>query len=58
MNAGQNKSIGEAVSELAALGLETATASRRPTDHGLVMLPSAPDHVITSEMVEDALLDE
>ncbi|MEC4613593.1 hypothetical protein [Tsukamurella tyrosinosolvens] len=58
VNAGLNSSIGEAVSYLAALGLDGVAAVPEPSHRGLVLLPSAPDHVITSDMVEDALLDE
>lgn len=58
VNEGKNKSLGEAVSYLATIGLEgTATAPRRVRG-GLVLLTSPPDHVITDDMVETALLDD
>lgn len=58
MSAGRNKSLGEAVSYLATLGIENASPPQ-PEDHdGLVLLVSPPGHVITDEMVENAMLDE
>jgi len=54
---GRSRSIGEAVSGLALAGLE-AEAPRQPTTGGLVLLPSVPGHVVTDEMVAEALLDE
>ncbi|GAB89120.1 hypothetical protein [Gordonia rhizosphera] len=54
VNDGRNKSIGEAVSELAIAGL--ATTSPVTTDtNGLVLLPSSPGHVVTDDMVAEAL---
>lgn len=58
VNAGLNTSIGDAVSYLATVGLEGTATSPEPSRRGLVLLPSAPDHVITNEMVEDAMLDD
>ncbi|GAA1072162.1 hypothetical protein [Tsukamurella spumae] len=58
VNAGLNASIGEAVSYLATLGIDTTQSPGRPTDRGLILLPAAPGHVITNDMVEDAMLDE
>lgn len=58
VHAGKSKSLGEAVSRLALDGLETE--SRGPVGvrrNGLLLLPPA-DHVITDEMVAEALLDE
>lgn len=57
VNAGLSKSIGEAVSELALEGL-AADAPDQPIENGLVLLPAVPGHVITDEMVAEALLDE
>ncbi|MEE4024096.1 hypothetical protein V1Y59_13490 [Gordonia sp. PKS22-38] len=57
VNEGRNRSIGEAVSELAIAGM--TTGGRHTADaQGLVLLPSAPGHVITDDMVAQALLDE
>jgi len=51
--------LGEAVSELVLAGLE---AEETPNDvvhsRGLVLLPSDADHVITHQMVAEALEDE
>ncbi|WP_231123453.1 hypothetical protein [Nocardioides sambongensis] len=58
VNEGQNKSLGEAVSALALAGLASTTESRGPSDGGLVLLPSTPGHVITGDMVAEAMLDE
>lgn len=58
VNAGLNRSVGDAVSYLATVGLDSAAASPKAPRHGLVLLPSTPDHVITNDMVADALLDE
>ena len=49
-------SIGKAVSELALDGIQ-AQAQVTVTG-GFPMLPPVPGHVITDEMVEDALADE
>ena len=51
----QSQSIGAAVSEFALAGLET---DNHPVAHGLIMLPTVPGHIITDEMVAEALLDE
>lgn len=50
-------SLGEAVSELALIGYgaESAQIVAAP---GFPMLPAVPGHVITAEMVDDALDDE
>ena len=59
VNAGENKSLGEAVSDLALAGLSEGDRAAPPTDsNGLVLLPIAPGHVVTDDMVADALLDE
>lgn len=58
VNSGQSRTLGEAVSYLATVGLESA-AENLPAGHrGLLLLPSAPGHVITNDMVEEAMLDE
>jgi len=54
---GTNRSIGEAVSEIALMGLQLDEAAL-PTTGGLVLLPVKPGHVVTSEMVTEALQDE
>lgn len=53
---GRNRSIGEAVSQLALAGLMSEVP--QSTAGGLVLLPSVPGHVITDEMVAQALADE
>lgn len=58
VNDGQNKSLGEAVSDLALAGLATTTPSHEPSAGDLVLLPSVPNHVITDEMVAEAMVDE
>lgn len=56
---GRNKSLGEAVSDLALAGLGVSKApSRRPSRRGLVLLESPVGHVITDEMVAEAMVDE
>jgi len=55
--AGRSRSLGEAVSQLALVGLASAAATPTPVG-GLVFLPVAPDHVITDQMVAEAMLDE
>lgn len=57
VNGGLNKSVGEAVSDLAMTGL-TATTPAEAATGGLVFLPSAPGHVVTDQMVAEAMLDE
>lgn len=57
VNAGANKSIGEAISDLALASL-TAQPPTEATTEGLVLLPSTSGRVITDEMVTDALLDD
>jgi len=54
---GRSQSIGEAVSEFALAGLMSETA-QQPVANGLTLLPPAPGHIITNEMVAEALLDE
>lgn len=52
-------SLGEAVSELVLAGVEAETPPGGfPGPEGLVLLPSVPGHVITSEMVAEALQDD
>lgn len=59
VNEGRNRSIGEAVSELAEAGLTAVGAlPAAPTADGLVLLPSVRGHIITDEMVAEALLDD
>jgi hypothetical protein len=58
VNGGQNKSLGEAVSDLALAGLAAATPSHEPSTGGLVLLPTVPGHVITDEMIAEAMHDE
>jgi hypothetical protein len=50
-------SVGLALSELAAKGYEVEM-STAPSPAGFPMLPEVEDHVITVEMVDDALDDE
>jgi len=57
VNAGVNKSLGEAISALALASL-TEQPPADATGNGLVLLPSAADRVITDEMVAQALLDD
>jgi len=57
VNVGVNRSIGDAVSEFALLGLESLDLEP-PTTSGLVLLPAVPGRVITNEMVGEALADE
>ncbi|MDR3068847.1 MAG: hypothetical protein LBU50_05025 [Cellulomonas sp.] len=54
---GRNRSLGEAVSQLALAGLASEVPQQSRAS-GLVLLPSVPGHVITDEMVAEALLDE
>ncbi|MXP20317.1 hypothetical protein GIY30_02950 [Gordonia sp. HNM0687] len=57
VNDGRNKSVGEAVSELALAGL--SSDQPRPTEsNGLVLLPAEPGHVVTDGMVARAMLDD
>ncbi|MFT4218150.1 MAG: hypothetical protein QM619_13345 [Micropruina sp.] len=57
VNEGRNRSIGDAVSELALASLAAPAPAVARAD-GLVLLPTAPDHLITDELVAEALLDE
>jgi hypothetical protein len=50
-------SLGEALSELAMIGYE-AVAAEVPKPSGFPILPRVADHVITVEMIDDALDDE
>ena len=43
---------------LALTGLATSSSSATTEANGLVLLPAAPGHVITDEMVAEALLDD
>lgn len=54
---GANRTLGEAVSELALASLESQTPPQ-PAPSGLVLLPRVPGHVITNDMVAQALLDD
>ena len=49
--------IGAEISALALAGL-AGEASSVPAAHGLVLLPRAPGHVLTDEMVADALVED
>ncbi len=53
VNDGRNRSIGDAVSELAIAGL--ATGPLTTDTNGLVLLPSSPGHVVTDDLVAEAL---
>ncbi len=50
--------IGAAASELMLAGLKAEEPTRKPTRTGLVLLPSVRGHVITPEMVADALEED
>ncbi|MGL5852424.1 MAG: hypothetical protein ACRCZD_16730, partial [Phycicoccus sp.] len=50
--------FGSAVSDLALAGLAAEAAETAPVHRGLVMLPYEPGHVVTDEMVADALAEE
>ena len=50
--------LGSAVSEIALAGLASETPPNPSTPRGLVLLPSTPGHVITDDMVADALADD
>lgn len=50
-------SIGQAVSELALDGIEAHVAAAHVSAAGFPMLPAVPGHLITDQMVEDALAD-
>jgi hypothetical protein len=51
-------SLGSAVSELALAGLMAERPAPAVGRHGLILLPHESGHVITDEMVADALADE
>lgn len=57
VDAGQSRSLGEAISQLALRGLQAA-GERTRRSSGLVMLPTAHDVVITDSTVAEALADE
>ena len=50
--------MGEAVSELVLAGLEAEATTTPRRRKNLVLLPSVEGHVITNEMVSEALDDE
>lgn len=50
-------SVGEALSQLAIIGYESETA-QLSVGSGFPMLPRVEGHLITTEMVDDALADE
>lgn len=50
--------MGTAISELALSGLAAEEPTEKPTLHGLVLLPQTSGHIITDEMVADALADD
>ena len=50
--------MGRAVSELALLGYETEREAATIADGDFPMLTLVPGHVITDQMVEDALADD
>ncbi|MGL4743680.1 MAG: hypothetical protein ACRCXL_04745 [Dermatophilaceae bacterium] len=50
--------FGSAVSELALAGLVAEASEPARVRHGLVMLPHEPGHVVTDELVADALAEE
>lgn len=50
-------SVGQALSELALMGYEAESADPVESE-GFPMLPAVHGHVITTEMVDDALDDE
>lgn len=50
--------LGAAVSELALAGLGLDEPTEQPTRNGLVLLPQTPGHIITEQMVDDALAEE
>jgi len=53
-------SLGAVVSELAlsALADEEPKVAAAPRRNGLILLPQVADHVVTDDMVADALADE
>ncbi|MCL2594213.1 MAG: hypothetical protein FWD83_01645 [Promicromonosporaceae bacterium] len=59
VSAGRCRSIGEAVSVLALAGLQVEEQAPAPVS-GLLLLPVPGNstHVITNEMVEQAMLDD
>lgn len=57
VNAGINKSLGDAISDLALASL-AGQPSAVPSANGPALLPSTSGRVITDEMVAEALLDE
>lgn len=57
VHAGQARSVGEAVSELALAGL-APTAQRVNERNGIMLVSTDAGETITDETVEQALLDE
>lgn len=55
---GRSRSLGQAISDLALAGLDAGQPMNEPSVDGLVLLPSTPGHVITDQMVAEALADE
>ncbi len=51
-------SVGEEISQLALRALEAERSPRLVPRNGLLVLPATPGHVITDEMVADALDEE
>ncbi|BBH16991.1 hypothetical protein Back2_12780 [Nocardioides baekrokdamisoli] len=56
VQAGSSPSVGAAVSELALAGIDLRMDVT--FSHGLLLAPPVEGHVITSDMVEDALADD
>jgi len=54
---GLNRNVSDAVSEFALAGLASQN-TQTPTTSDLILLPAAPGHVVTTEMIAQALLDE
>ncbi|MGO1948907.1 MAG: hypothetical protein ACTH1D_04690 [Mycobacteriaceae bacterium] len=60
VRSGRNRTLGEALSQLALNGLEHEKHRQLPESDssGLSFFPSVPGHVITGDMVTEALDDE
>ena len=54
----RNITLGQAVSELVLAGLQAESSGADVDRRGLVLLPTVEGHLITSEMVAEALEDE
>lgn len=54
----RGETLGSTVSQLALAGLAGEAAPMGPKRDGLVLLPGTPGHVITDDMVADALADD